>query len=1240
MIKSLFITIAFFAAWFSGLAQTVKPVFSLYLIGDAGKTSVSSVSYKDTLQYQLMNERVPSAVVFLGDNVYQNGMPSLGHKERPETEAILNAQIGLISDANPNVQVYFIPGNHDWKQGGKDGLTRILNQQQWFDSLKNPLIKMFPRDGCPGPVEVSLSKELTLIIFDTQWFLHPWNKPEGDNSSCDAKNIADAFAQLQDILIRNEGKRVIVTGHHPVFTYGDHGGIFNLKQHIFPLTEKKENLYIPLPIVGSIYPLYRKIFGDIQDVSHPQYKVYSQSLRKVLEQFPGTILASGHDHSLQFSVKDSVYYIVSGAGVKQSVVKKTGYSKFASPDNGFAKLTVLDSGEALVEYFSAKPTQKAKLVYSEKLNTITQPINITQKSGAEPQTITVSASTRYDKSKVRSKWLGENYRKAWAQPIEVPVFNLSKEKGGLKILQRGGGMQTLSLRLSDSTGHEYTLRSIEKFPEKAVPEALRKTFVQDLVQDQISASHPYAALVVPDLARAAGIYHTNPKVVYLPADARLGIYRKDFANQLMLFEERPEGSAKDMDFFGNADKIISTTKVLEKLEQDNDNHVDQPFVLKSRIFDLFIGDWDRHDDQWRWAVYKEKKGEKYQPIPRDRDQAFFVNEGIVPKLWSRKWAFPKFQGFDEQLSWPPGFMFNARYFDRSFLNELTKEDWILAAEKMTSQMNDQVIESSLRQWPEEIYKLDGETIKRKLESRKLRLADYALEHYLFLAREVDVVGTSKKELFDIERLGNGNVSVKIFKLTKEEKRGSRLFEREFLPSETQEIRIYGLAGDDVFEIRDTTSVTKQIKIRIIGGEGKDKVLTKNGNRRSRVFVYDLKNDIEIANVKSIHVRTSSDPAVNEYNRKAFQYDRLAPLLYGNINVDDGLFIGGGFFYTTHGFRKSPYKSQHIFLGSYAFNTSSFNFKYDGRFSQVIGKWNLELDADVKSPNFVNNFFGMGNESVFDKEINKLPDVEVEHPIQYYRLRFKEYSFKARLSRHIGQYGFFKAGPAYQQIEIEDPEHKDRFISVYAQSLSKPLIEVSKSFAGLNYSWGIDKRNEKLLTTRGIYLEQNSSAMLGVSSGAKNFLQHHASVSFYQSFKFPARVTFALRAGGGITQGNYEIYQAQILDGKTELRGFRKTRFYGDRKFYTNVETRIKLANIRSYLFPASFGALGFYDVGRVWYKDASGKDPSVWDGKSETWHNGFGGGLWITPFNLTVLSAEVGHSVEGTLFYARLGFLF
>jgi hemolysin activation/secretion protein len=165
-------------------------------------------------------------------------------------------------------------------------------------------------------------------------------------------------------------------------------------------------------------------------------------------------------------------------------------------------------------------------------------------------------------------------------------------------------------------------------------------------------------------------------------------------------------------------------------------------------------------------------------------------------------------------------------------------------------------------------------------------------------------------------------------------------------------------------------------------------------------------------------------------------------------------------------------------------------------------------------------------------------------------------------------------------------------------------------------------------------------MAGVYRTETNFSSYEGSVSLYQSFRAPGRVVFAARIGGGLNQGDYEFYQAQILDGKTELRGFRKTRFYGDKKFYTNLEMRIRLIRLRTYLFPASIGILAFHDLGRVWYKDESGVDPTAPSGKSNTWHKGWGGGLWFTPFNLTVLSLEVGHSDEGTLGYIRLGYLF
>lgn len=1211
--------------------STNKDIFYLYLIGDAGEPTVSNAPYQKIIQSQrLENPNVLAAAVYLGDNIYPRGLPDDDHNSRSEAEEILRSQIENVKGVH---DIYFIPGNHDWKRGRADGLKQLLNQAAFIDSLNNPSIQFLPQGGCPGPVEVALSNQLVLVIIDSQWWLHAWEKPVGDDSNCEFKSTADFIAGLEEVLQRNEGKQVVVAAHHPLYTYGEHGGTSTWKEHIFPLTDVEKSLYIPLPILGSIYPLYRKVFGNIQDVAHPAYRELKAAIENVLKKYPGTIYAAGHEHALQYISKDSVHHVVSGSGSKYTHVKQKGYSKFAEDKLGFVRVAVQADDHVRIEYYTAS---NASPVYQVDFQ-ITKPSNTEQVTAGVGGTVVKNASNQYAASAKKMKWLGENYRDVWAEKIEVPVFNFENENGELKILKQGGGQQTLSLRLEDPKGRQYTLRSVEKFPEKAIPEAFRETFAKDLVQDQISASHPYAALVIPPLADAAGVYHTNPKVVWLPDSPRLGTYRKTFANRLMLFEERPEGKAKGMDFFGNADDIESTFKVIDKLAKDNDNQVDQRFVLRSRLFDLWIGDWDRHDDQWRWAEFDKKKGKLYRPIPRDRDQAFFVNEGRIPKVFSKRWALPKLQGFDYELDWPPGFMFNARYFDRSFLTGLSEQDWMDVADSLANALTDESIENAIRQWPKPIFDLHGEEIINKLKARRSHLKNYALDHYRFLAQEVSIVGSDKHERFEVEYLQNGAVKVEMFKTSKEGEKEKKLYERIFKENDTREIRLQGLDGRDTFVFSGDNRTS--IKVRVIGGKGEDALAA---DAHEKPIVYDKPGGLTVEDGSKIRDRRSDDKSVNEYNRREFKYNMLAPLIFGNFNVDDGIFLGGGFLATTHGFRKDPFKTRHLFLGSYAINTSSFNFNYKAEFTHLIGKWNGEIDLDVKSPNFVNNFFGLGNESVFDKNIDDNPAINVDNAIDYYRLRFKQWSLDLRLTRKVGAHGFFKIGPTLQLVELERPG-KDRFVKDFEATLPEPILEDYKYFTGLSYSWGVDNRNNKTFTTRGLYFEQTSQWMNEFNASSINagdFGYHTASLAFYQSFKFPARLTFATRVSGGITRGDFQIYQSQILDGRTEVRGFRKTRFYGDSKLVFNNEVRFKLGEIHSYIMPANIGMLGFFDIGRVWYKDSTGIDPTSATGKSKVWHKGFGGGFWFTPYNLAVVSLTAGHSVEGTLAYFRLGFLF
>jgi hypothetical protein len=435
---------------------------------------------------------------------------------------------------------------------------------------------------------------------------------------------------------------------------------------------------------------------------------------------------------------------------------------------------------------------------------------------------------------------------------------------------------------------------------------------------------------------------------------------------------------------------------------------------------------------------------------------------------------------------------------------------------------------------------------------------------------------------------------------------------------------------------DLTGAYSHIKIRVIGGKGKDIVNDESPDARQTV-VYDQPDGVAVlqGHVKD---RTSADPEVNTYDRRAFKYDRLVPLVYGNYNPDDGLFIGGGFMSFNNGFRKTPFKSKHFFLATVAPHTWSYNFRYQGQFTQAIGAWDLDVDFNLKAPNYVNNFFGMGNETVFDK--NAAVEHGVSSAVNYYRFRFEELLLETAISRKVGASGTFRIGPVLQHVEVEEPAGHNRYIDQeYAPTLPYLLFEEPNTYAGGAIEYSIDKRNNPLLTTRGINLHILGRGMAGLDERASSFGALEGSVTFYQSFRLPARVVFAWRIGGGHNFGDYEFYQAQILSGKTELRGFRKTRFYGDSKAFSNLEMRIKLADIHSYLFPASLGILAFNDIGRVWYKDATGIDPSA-GGKSSMWHSGFGGGIWFTPFNMAVLSVEAGHSTEGTLAYVRLGFLF
>jgi len=1201
-------------------APSGSPYYSFFFVGDAGYAYEGS-PVLESLKKQILQAGEESCLVFLGNNIYPKGLPDEQNKKYNDAESRILAQLKIL-DEYPG-KVFFIPGNRDWARGIKKGDKYLENQEKFVEDYLDDANVFLPDDACPGPVEVTLKDDIVLIILDTRWLNseHEFDR----NEYCEYTDLETVdelkrhiLRNLRDLILKNQDKKIIIAGHHPLKSAGNFGGHFHWPENIFPLLGVNKYLYIPLP--GFLYTGYRSFLGASQDLAHPEYKAYRKSVTSILEEQTELIYVSGHEHNLQYRQIDNIHQVISGSGSKTGYAANLKDYEYTGEHMGFSKINVYSNGEIWLEFWAPdENTGEARIVYNNKL--FTKPVPEKPKLEEEivlidfsDSTMIAPASLKYETKKIVRFLMGENYRDEWSQPIEVRVFDISKEKGGLEIIKRGGGEQTKSYRMQASDGKQYVLRSIEKYVETALPDEVQETFAVDVVQDGISHAHPYAAITVPPMADAAGVYHTNPEVVFVPDDPNLGMYRTDMANRLYLYEERPAGNWEDQPSFGYSKDIVSTGKVLKKTMDKHNHLVDQQWVLKSRTFDLLIGDWDRHEDQWRWASFKKSGKTIYRPIPRDRDQAYFKAEG--PMIWivNRKWAVRITQGFEYDIKDMGGLNFNGKFFDRSFLNQPSLEDWLRKSNDLQTKMTDSVIENGIKVFPEEIFQYSGEEIIDKLKVRREKLPEFSEELYMILARQVDVVGTDDRELFDVKRLNDGKTDLTVYGLNKKNKITDTIYHRIFNKEETKEVRLYGLNGKDKFLF--TGDVNKGIKFRAIGGKGHDTFTDSSRVRgwSKKTLVYDIKGKNDLYLGRESRNLTSRNPDVNEYNRKQFKYNFVMPLVTFAYNVDDGIFIGGGAKISTFNFRDSTIQK---ITAQYAFATSSFNISYEGLFSSVFQGWDLIFLGEINYPQYTDNFFGLGNETVKETDDK-----------DYYRVRYKYITANPLLRRRLNDNIDLQAGAFYLSGKVEDTP--GRFISDFEESGLDSTIFDRYQYWGINLLLNIDTRNDKIFPQTGLLWNSEARYTGGITSNAGDFVKILSDLRYYFSFNKNPRTVFVYRIGGGMNFGQYEFYQANTLGGKTNLRGYQATRYSGDHSFYQNIEIRYKVANFKSYALTGHAGLVGFYDLGRVWY-----------DGEnSKKWHSGFGAGGWISPFKAVVVVLTYNWSVDDQMVQFYFNFLF
>lgn len=1200
-------------------AQSDSIQARVVLIGDAGaliegktpvKTGLSGgkAPVIDAVRSNLKLDK-RTVIVYLGDNLYKEGLPDDQTLGYAQAKAVLDSQINIAKGSG--ARVIFIPGNHDWNNGGPHGYDAILREQQYINLLSDNNVRFYPSGGCPGPVEIPVSEDVVLVVMDSQWWLHEGEKP-GVESDCDAKTEDEVLTQLQDILQKNSKKLVIFACHHPFKSYGIHGGNFNIKQHIFPLTDLNPKYYIPVPILGSIYPITRGIFGTVQDLSHPAYQNMVNAVTKVLRTHPNVINVAGHEHTLQLINDSSHYYIVSGAGCKTSRVNKGKKAEYAGKVLGFATLEItrkkdVDATIYAVDYDSAKIDKR----YSRRLFNFSalpdKSADTVKKAtvvAVEPfkDSVTVIPNQKFNEAGwLKRAFLGSNYRKEWATPVTLKTFDL--KKGGYTVKSLGGGKQTKTLTVTDRNGKDWVIRTVNKDASHIIPEGFRNSIAEALVQDFISGSNPYAPLIVPVLADSLHIAAPHPKLYFIPDDPAYGIYQPVFANQVVTIEE------KDPSFDHSDTK--SSFKVFDNLVEDNDNRVDQHAVLRARLLDMLLGDFDRHFDQWKFGVADTGKGKLYYPIPRDRDQALYYSNGLLNK-WVSGYLLPFLKGFREDipavkwLNWP------ARDFDRLFLNQLDWKEWSATIQQVQRALTDDVLAAAVSHFPKEISAGSKATVLKKLKSRRDLLMKRGEEYYKFLAQQVNVLGSNKKELFTVTPAGDG-YRVQVFKRNKATDSASLMYDRTFHRGETDEVRLYGFNNDDIFNV--DPAVSSRIRLRIIGGRGLD-TFNVRGNVKNYVYdVYRDSNYVQAHNRSKIYI--DDDPNRNQFKLSGFQYNiNRFPTINIGYNPDDRLLVGLGFQRKTFGFRKEPYASFQRLTTLYATTFHAYQVRYNGEFNELFGKTDLVVNAALVEPS-LSNFFGLGNNTVSVGQRD------------YYRVRYSYASADLLFRKRPNGIIDLAVGPSVFHYWNHPEDNKGRIL--YQPSLlglDSMSVYAKKTYLGGKASLLVNYIDNGLMPTRGLYWNTELSSYAPLHKAASPVTKITSDMTVYGSWTIPAKLVAVLKLGGGhIFNKQFEYFQALSLGQNNFLRGFRKNRFSGRSLAYGSLELRQKLFGSRSFIFPGDIGVIGFGDIGRVWMPYES----------SRTWHTSYGGGLYFAPFNVVIISGTVALSKEETLFNLSVG---
>lgn len=1155
--------------WEKHIPDSTALNYSVFLIGDVGYKKIKEKSYVlSALQKQLSKANNNDILIFLGDNITGKQAFTKHLTLNKSKQKIIKEQLALTDYFKG--KTFFISGEQDWKNGE----TILDLERQLIDSYNHKTTFI------PSQTDLIVQKSeinANLLIISIQSALLLDKNVSGERKQ-------SAYTEIGTVIRENSNKNIILLQHHPLYATGVHGGYFSLKDHIFPFTSLHKDLYIPLPILGSFYPIIWQYGISRQDLNSPSYQDMIESLSKIIANKKNLIVASGHEHALQLLKDGNINQIISGSGSLKSRVFNVYPALFGIGDLGYAKLNYYSNGQCWVEFYTInKNEDTSNLVYRKALYALkgSQREVLEEKSIDYKDSIKlISAGTEYATSQKKHRTIGKQYRASWAAPVHVRYLDLTREKHGLEATKSNDSI----LFLQDSMKKLYTFRLINRNPHDLLPKGFDATVVEDIVKDQTSTSQPFGALVVDYLAKKANLTFYDTQLFYLPYSRLLKDNLSDFGGKIGLLEKGL-----------NDDQLIATDSLYSELENNLHTKVDQNLFLKNRLFDFLIGDYHRDESTWLWQANQYKDQIIYTPVTKHRIQFFTKIDGYVPSFLRK--LVPEVQVFGYQIKDPAKLSISARNLDRNLLNALSEQDWINTVNELTKNISDEDIINAVKQLPKESYNLDGKEIINKLIARRNKLKETALKYFDILAKDVRIVGTNYDDLVTVNRKKDStDVSL-------------RYFNRSFSNKKTQQLEVFTLGGKDTLKI--TGWSRSPIKIRSVGGEGIDYV--ENLSKNKSLFIYDNYNT-KLRNTRKSRLILTNERWVNDFSRNDFIYNKssFAPnaMIY---NATDFISIGFSHIIKNRGFKKEPFAFEQKTGVLIAPKTGALELRYLSSFYSLFGNnTDLVISGHYIGPAYDFNFYGIGNSS------------ENKNKLKYYQVRSKNAHVKAYLQKRISDNLTFGVGPGLAYYKLLKQE-EDSYLSQY--NIANPRTDL---FLNISSYLNFDFSDNIFYPTKGWRWTNSANFYAQTNNERYQFANLTTDFRLYQT-PFPnIPFTMAFRFGGSTNIGKYNFYHANTIGNLTNLRGYRADRFSGRSTLYTNLEGRLKLTKIQSYFLAGDIGIFGFYDTGRVFSNAV----------ESNKWHNGYGPGLWINFFDQLLISIGYGLSSEDRVFSLNIGYRF